>query len=65
LILEMVKADLGIGFAMDDTLKNQEELYQVELQPKLPTRQISFAISESLPLSNTAKDFMDHMLKKT
>ncbi|MCH4889928.1 LysR family transcriptional regulator [Acidaminobacter sp. JC074] len=62
LILEMVKADLGIGFAMDDTLKNQNDLYPVKLTPKLPTRQISFAISENLPLSNTAKDFMDHML---
>ncbi len=64
LILEMVKADLGVGFAMADTLRGQDELYEVSITPKLPSRHISFAISKTLPLSSTASDFMNNMLKK-
>lgn len=64
LILEMVKSDLGIGFAMADTLIGQNNLHEVVITPKLPTRHISFAISQTLPLSETARDFMNNMLKK-
>jgi hypothetical protein len=60
----MVKADLGVGFAMADTILHQDDLYQVNITPKLPTRHISFAISKTLPLSTTANDFMSKMLKK-
>lgn len=61
LILEMVKADLGIGFVMEDTIT--DDLNIIEISPPLPKREISFAISESLPLSNAAKLFIEHIIK--
>jgi DNA-binding transcriptional LysR family regulator len=64
LIIEMVKADLGIGFAMSDTIDGHDHLYTIDLEPKMPSRQISFAISRTLPISETAKDFMNHMIDK-
>jgi len=65
LVLEMVKADLGVGFAMADTIINQNDLHEIRITPKLPTRHISFAISKTLPLSDRARDFMNNMLKKS
>lgn len=64
LVLEMVKAGLGVGFAMADTLIHQDELHEIKITPQLPTRHISFAISKTLPLSETARDFMNNMLSK-
>ncbi len=64
LIIEMVKADLGIGFAMEDTLKhinNTPDLFAVEITPPLPERRISFAISQIQPLSDAAKIFVEHI----
>lgn len=64
LIIEMVKADLGIGFAMSDTIHGQDNIYTIDLEPQMPSRQISFAISKTLPIAETAKDFMNHMMDK-
>lgn len=64
LILEMVKADLGIGFAMKDTLKNQPSLHAINLEPPLPKRKIAFAVSKRLPISPIAQDFMSAMKEK-
>lgn len=64
LIIEMVKADLGIGFAMEDTLKNikdQEDLFIVNIQPPFPKRLISFALNEQIPLSNASRLFIEHI----
>lgn len=64
LIIEMVKADLGIGFAMEDTLKDidsSSDLFKLEIIPALPKREISFAISQTLPLSEAAKLFINHI----
>jgi DNA-binding transcriptional LysR family regulator len=64
LIIEMVKADLGIGFAMSDTIPEQSNLHTIDIEPNMPSRQISFAISKILPISETAKDFMNHIIEK-
>jgi DNA-binding transcriptional LysR family regulator len=64
LIIEMVKADLGIGFAMSDTINEQHGIHTIELTPKMPSRHISFAISKTLPISDTANDFMNHMINE-
>lgn len=64
LIIEMVKADLGIGFAMEDTLKDIEksdDLFEVKINPSLPSRLISFAINQQLPLSRASKLFIEHI----
>lgn len=62
LIIEMVKADLGIGFAMSDTINEQHGIHTINLTPKMPNRHISFAISKTLPISDTANNFMKHMI---
>lgn len=59
LILEMVKADLGIGFVMEDTLT--DDIKRIAIQPPLAKREVSFAISETLPLSSAAKLFIEHI----
>jgi len=64
LIIEMVKADLGIGFAMSDTINEQTGIHTIDLTPSMPSRHISFAISKTLPLSDTANDFMNHMINE-
>lgn len=64
LIIEMVKADLGVGFAMEDTLKNidkNDDLFRVQIDPPLETRNISFAINQSFPLSDASKLFIEHI----
>lgn len=59
LIKEMVRADLGIGFVMSETLDASEtDLFTIKIEPELPKREIAFAISASLPLSETANLFM-------
>ncbi|MBN2796329.1 MAG: LysR family transcriptional regulator [Clostridia bacterium] len=66
LIIEMVKADLGVGFAMEDTLKDLEvhkDLFQIKINPPLKSRKISFAVSQSQPLSEASKKFIDHVKK--
>lgn len=66
LIIEMVKADLGIGFVMEDTLRDlneSDDLFAVEITPPLKKREISFAISKSQPLSDASKMFIDHVKK--
>lgn len=65
LIIEMVKAELGVGFAMEDTLKDIDEnpdLFSVQITPTFPSRHISFATSQSLPLSDAAKLFIEHIV---
>lgn len=66
LIIEMVKADLGIGFAMSDTLRDIDddpELFKINLNPPLPSRKISFAVSQSLPLTEASSQFIEHIKK--
>ena len=67
LILEMVKADLGIGFVMSNIISKSElnkDIFIIPLKEKLPKRKIAFAISQSLPLSEGAKKFIDHIKNK-
>lgn len=64
LIIEMVKADLGIGFAMSDTISGQQGIHTINLTPTMPSRHISFAISKTLPISESANDFMNHMINQ-
>jgi DNA-binding transcriptional LysR family regulator len=61
LIIEMVKAGLGVGFVMEDTLTDAllKDINRIEVLPKLPTREIAFAISDALPLSDSANNFIN------
>lgn len=64
LILEMVKADLGIGFVMGNIIQPDElnkDIFLVPLKEALPKREIAFAISKSLPLSEGAEKFIQHI----
>ncbi len=68
LIIEMVRADLGIGFAMEDTLKNIDEendLFKVHIHRPLAVRKISFAINETFPLAEACQLFIEHINELT
>jgi DNA-binding transcriptional LysR family regulator len=66
LILEMVKAGLGLGFVMGNIIPKEavnKELYIVPLKESLPKRKIAFAISQSLPLSEASALFVKHITR--
>lgn len=66
LIIEMVRSNLGVGFVMEDTLKNidkSNDLFKIEINPPLPKRNISFATNKSFPLSNNSNLFIEHIKK--
>ena len=66
LIIEMVKAELGIGFAMEDTLRDiNKTLFKINIIPSLPTRNISFAINSNYPLAEASKLFVNHITNLT
>lgn len=66
LIIEMVKAELGIGFAMEDTLRDvNKNLFKINITPSLPTRNISFAINSNYPLPEATKLFVNHITNLT
>ena len=66
LILEMVKAGLGLGFVMGNIISKEalnKDIFIVPLKESLPKRKIAFAISQSLPLSEGAALFVEHIKK--
>jgi len=64
LILEMVKAGLGIGFVMGNILREDEvnqEIFRIPLKTPMPKRSIAFAISKTLPLSEASEAFIKYV----
>ncbi len=59
LIIELIKADLGLGFVMSETIKKDNDLCKIDFYPKLPKRNIAIIINKTLPVSNTARLFID------
>ncbi|MDO5418176.1 MAG: LysR family transcriptional regulator [Lachnospiraceae bacterium] len=60
LLIDLARIGLGIAFVPDFCIpKNEPQLYVLELEEKLPARQMVVAYNENLPISQAAKQFMD------
>lgn len=62
LLIDLARIGLGIAFVPDFCIPdNDKDLFILELEEKLPPRQIVVAYNENLPISQAAKQFMDMM----
>ncbi|MEY8336715.1 LysR family transcriptional regulator [Lachnospiraceae bacterium 62-35] len=59
LLIDLARIGLGIAFVPDFCIPNDDkDLYILDLEEKLPSRQIVVAYNENLPISQAAKQFM-------
>lgn len=62
LLIDLARIGLGIAFVPDFCIpENDKDLFIVKLTEKMPARQMIVAYNESLPVSQTSKQFMDMM----
>ncbi len=60
LLIDLARIGLGIAFVPDFCVKESDkDLFILDLEQKLPTRQMVIAWNESLPISHASKHFMD------
>ena len=60
LLIDLARIGLGIAFVPDFCIPDDDkDLYVLDLEEKLPSRQIVVAYNENLPISQAAKQFMD------
>lgn len=60
LLIDLARIGLGIAFVPDFCIPTGEkQLYILDLEEKLPARQLVVAYNENLPISQAAKQFMD------
>ena len=60
LLIDLARIGLGIAFVPDFCIpKDDRDLFELKLKEELPARQIVAAYNEKLPLSQTAKQFME------
>ena len=67
LVTEFTKAGLGLGFITKEYLSNElnnEELFEVTLDKKIPSRKLGLAYSKDKPLSKCSKKFIDLLKNK-
>lgn len=64
LIMELIKASLGIGFIMEDALVADSELVQLNFQPPLKKRNICIAYHRNARHSVVAERFIHFMLSQ-
>lgn len=59
LLIDLAKIGLGIAFVPDYCIpKHDQELFVLDLEEKLPARQMVAAFNEHLPISKAAMEFM-------
>ncbi|RGY96951.1 LysR family transcriptional regulator [Clostridium sp. AM58-1XD] len=62
LLIDLARIGLGIAFVPDFCIPdNDKDLFILNLEEKLPPRQIVVAYNENLPISQAAKQFMEMM----
>lgn len=60
LLIDLARIGLGIAFVPDFCIpKDDPELFVLQLEEKLPSRQMVVAYDENLPVSQAARQFMD------
>lgn len=60
LLIDLARIGLGIAFVPNYCIPNgDKDLFAVQLEEQLPTRQMVVAYNENVPLSQAAKQFMD------
>lgn len=60
LLIDLARIGLGIAFVPDFCIPaGEKQLYMLELEEKLPARQLVVAYNETLPVSQAARQFMD------
>lgn len=60
LLIDLARIGLGIAFVPDFCIPaGEKQLYILELEEKLPARQLVVAYNETLPVSQAARQFMD------
>lgn len=60
LLIDLARIGLGIAFVPDFCIpEGERELFALKLDEELPARKLVVAYSESLPISQAAKQFMD------
>ncbi len=60
LLIDLARIGLGVAFVPDYCIPdNERSLFKVQIEEELPTRQIVVASSDSLPISQAAKQFME------
>ena len=61
LLIDLASIGLGIAFVPDYCLpRNAEKLVSVEIEEELPTRELAIAYNEKVPISSTAKEFLNY-----
>ena len=61
LLIDLASIGLGIAFVPDYCLpRNAEKLFSVEIEEELPTRELAIAYNEKVPISSTAKEFLNY-----
>ena len=61
LLIDLARIGLGIAFIPDFCLKDTDhDLFIVETKESLPARELVIAYNEQLPLSPTAKEFLEY-----
>lgn len=62
LLIDLARIGLGIAFVPDFCIPpSDKDLFVLQLEKHLPSRQIVVAYNENLPISQAAKQFMDMM----
>lgn len=60
LLIDLARIGLGIAFVPDFCIPaGEKQLYVLDLEEKLPARQLVVAYNETLPVSQAARQFMD------
>lgn len=62
LLIDLARIGLGIAFIPDYCLnKRQEDLFIVETEEALPTRQLALAYNTNFPISKVTKEFISYL----
>ena len=60
LLIDLARIGLGIAFVPDFCIpENEKDLFILQLEEKLPSRQMVVAYNENMPISQAAKQFME------
>ena len=66
LLIDLARIGLGIAFVPDFCIPyDDKDLFILKLKEELPARQMLVAYNEKLPVSQTARQFMEMLYPKT
>ena len=61
LVVEFIKAGFGVGYVTKEFVKQElknNELYEIKVEPKIPTRELGIVTLKNSPLSYAANKFI-------